>query len=181
MSKPGGRRHCDGLIITARAVSCYILSTLIPLYVPAFPGAPLQFVDGDVEWNARSTVIYPVLCIFAGFFAGLFGVGGGIIKGPLMLEMGVLPPVAAANAATMILFTTGIAALTFLLFGAIDPPVRKKNRRNQRLRVAARVECASKADVIFLRNHSSIHSFIHSFVQIACLQTKREKFPWQFD
>jgi uncharacterized membrane protein YfcA len=64
-----------------------------------------EFVEGDVHWDARNTTVYPVLCIFAGFFAGLFGVGGGIIKGPLMLEMGILPIVASANAATMILFT----------------------------------------------------------------------------
>lgn len=34
--------------------------------------------------------------------AGMFGVGGGIIKAPLMLEMGVLPEVASATSATMI-------------------------------------------------------------------------------
>ena len=34
---------------------------------------------------------------------GMFGVGGGIVKGPLMLEMGVLPDVAAATSATMIM------------------------------------------------------------------------------
>mmetsp|Transcript_127 Transcript_127/g.132 ORF Transcript_127/g.132 Transcript_127/m.132 type:complete len:584 (+) Transcript_127:78-1829(+) len=79
-----------------------------------------EFVEGDVRWDSRSTFIYPVLCVFAGFFAGMFGVGGGIIKGPLMLEMGILPIVASANAATMILFTAGTAALSFILFGAVD-------------------------------------------------------------
>jgi hypothetical protein len=82
-----------------------------------------DFMPGDVKWDNRSTVIYPVLCIFAGFFAGMFGVGGGIIKGPLMLEMGILPQVASANAAAMILFTTGTACLSFFLFGAIDSEV----------------------------------------------------------
>jgi uncharacterized membrane protein YfcA len=81
------------------------------------------YLPGDVKWDNRSTVIYPVLCIFAGFFAGMFGVGGGIIKGPLMLEMGILPQVASANAAAMILFTTGTACLSFFLFGAIDTEV----------------------------------------------------------
>lgn len=79
-----------------------------------------EYVEGDVHWNSRNTFIYPMLCIFAGFFAGMFGVGGGIIKGPLMLEMGILPIVASANAATMILFTAGTAALSFILFGAVD-------------------------------------------------------------
>lgn len=34
------------------------------------------------------------------------GIGGGMIKGPLMLEMGMIPQVSAATAAFMILFTS---------------------------------------------------------------------------
>lgn len=49
-----------------------------------------RYVEGDVEWNPKNTLRYPAICFFAGFFAGLFGVGGGIVKGPLMLEMGEL-------------------------------------------------------------------------------------------
>lgn len=51
--------------------------------------------------------------------SGLFGVGGGIVKGPLMLEMGVLPAVAAASAATMILYTSASATVAFAVFGLI--------------------------------------------------------------
>lgn len=65
-----------------------------------------HYVKGDLHWNSETTLKFPLICTFAGLFAGMFGVGGGIIKGPLMLEMGVLPPVAAATAAAMILFTT---------------------------------------------------------------------------
>jgi uncharacterized membrane protein YfcA len=42
----------------------------------------------DIDWNEENTIHYPMLAIVAGLVAGLFGVGGGIIKGPLMLEMG---------------------------------------------------------------------------------------------
>lgn len=49
----------------------------------------------------------------------MFGVGGGIVKGPLMLEMGVSPPVAAASAATMILYTSAAASVAFYVFGLI--------------------------------------------------------------
>jgi uncharacterized membrane protein YfcA len=59
------------------------------------------------------------MCVLSGIFAGVFGLGGGIIKGPLMLEMGVLPAVAAASAAVMILFTSGGAIVGFALFGLI--------------------------------------------------------------
>lgn len=76
---------------------------------------------GHIQWDARTTITYPVLCTVAGLFAGLFGVGGGIVKGPLMLEMGVNPLVAAATAATMIFFTTSAACVSFAIFGELDP------------------------------------------------------------
>ncbi len=112
----------------------------------------------QVAWTPRNTVLYPAACSIAGLVAGMFGVGGGIVKvrtqmfplklnmphvmhmrhvylpagtnsssscpvcvsfgprhddqaqagaplpqGPLMLEMGVLPDVAAATSATMIM------------------------------------------------------------------------------
>eukprot|EP00435_Cladocopium_sp_Y103_P075187 s6_g54.t2 len=55
----------------------------------------------EIRWNAVNTIRYPLLCSLAGVLAGLFGVGGGIIKGPLMLELGVEPQVAGATASTM--------------------------------------------------------------------------------
>ena len=55
----------------------------------------------DIKWDEGSTVKYPLICTSSGIFAGLFGVGGGIVKGPLMLEMGVQPAVASATAAPL--------------------------------------------------------------------------------
>jgi uncharacterized membrane protein YfcA len=34
-----------------------------------------------------------MICSTAGLVAGLFGIGGGVVKGPLMLELGVAPDV----------------------------------------------------------------------------------------
>jgi uncharacterized membrane protein YfcA len=58
-----------------------------------------QYVEGDIQWDERATIIYPTICALAGFFAGMFGVGGGIVKGPLMLAMGVHPKVSSASSA----------------------------------------------------------------------------------
>lgn len=66
----------------------------------------IGFEPGDIIWDERTTVLYPLWCSCAGLIAGMFGVGGGIVKGPLMLHLGVLPEVAAATSATMILFTS---------------------------------------------------------------------------
>lgn len=40
-------------------------------------------------------------------------------QGPLMLELGVCPEVAAATSATMILFTSAAAAIVYLHFGGL--------------------------------------------------------------
>ena len=51
--------------------------------------------------------------------AGMFGVGGGIVKGPLMLHMGVHPLVASATCAVMIMFTSVAATTMFIAFGTL--------------------------------------------------------------
>ncbi|KAL7472077.1 hypothetical protein ACHAXS_012385 [Conticribra weissflogii] len=78
------------------------------------------YVEGDIKWDSRATIVYPVICAAAGFFAGMFGVGGGIVKGPLMLAMGVHPKVSSASSACMILFTSFTATTSFVVFGLLD-------------------------------------------------------------
>jgi len=80
-----------------------------------------EFDSSDIRWDSTTTIKYPLLCTLAGVFAGFFGVGGGIVKGPLMLEMGVNPQVAAATAAMMILFTSSAACVSFQVFGLLEP------------------------------------------------------------
>merc|ERR1712071_666845 len=79
------------------------------------------FVEGDIKWDSRATIVYPAICALAGFFAGMFGVGGGIVKGPLMLAMGVHPAVSSASSACMILFTSFTATTSFVVFGLLTP------------------------------------------------------------
>jgi uncharacterized membrane protein YfcA len=78
-----------------------------------------KYAPGDVEWNERNTLVYPFFCIFAGFCAGMFGIGGGVVKGPLMLEMGVHPMVASATVAVMIMMTAIAATTSFIAFGSL--------------------------------------------------------------
>lgn len=79
-----------------------------------------DYVEGDFHWDASATLKYPSICFFAGMCAGLFGIGGGIVNGPLMLELGVLPAVASATTACMILLTSTTAATTFVVFGLVQ-------------------------------------------------------------
>ena len=77
------------------------------------------YLDDDIRWDAKSTIVYPLISTVAGIFAGMFGIGGGIIKGPLMLAMGIHPAVASATSAAMILFTSFTAATTFCVYGLL--------------------------------------------------------------
>lgn len=77
----------------------------------------LGTVQSDILWNVSNTISYPSYAIAAGLAAGLFGIGGGIIKGPLMLSLGVHPAVASATSACMILFTSSTATVSYVIFG----------------------------------------------------------------
>jgi len=79
------------------------------------------YLDDDLKWTKKSTIIYPLISTLAGFAAGMFGIGGGIIKGPLMLAMGIHPAVASATSACMILFTSFTATTTFSVYGLMVP------------------------------------------------------------
>lgn len=80
-----------------------------------------SFGPGEVAWDSHNTIKYPLICAISGVLAGLFGVGGGIVKGPLMLEMGIPPVVASASAAAMILYTSAAASLSYIVFGLLHP------------------------------------------------------------
>lgn len=81
--------------------------------------AGYAYLSGDIKWDSRSTIIYPLISTLAGFCAGMFGIGGGIVKGPLMLAMGIHPAVASATSACMILFTSFTATTTFAVYGLV--------------------------------------------------------------
>eukprot|EP00567_Pseudictyota_dubia_P002219 CAMPEP_0197465758 /NCGR_PEP_ID=MMETSP1175-20131217/64696_1 /TAXON_ID=1003142 /ORGANISM="Triceratium dubium, Strain CCMP147" /LENGTH=569 /DNA_ID=CAMNT_0043001779 /DNA_START=1846 /DNA_END=3555 /DNA_ORIENTATION=- len=81
--------------------------------------ANYEYLEGDIIWDGKATVVYPAICSVAGFAAGMFGIGGGIVKGPLMLSMGVHPSVASATSACMILFTSFTATTSFMVFGLL--------------------------------------------------------------
>lgn len=51
----------------------------------------------------------------------LFIIGGGIVKGPLMLAMGIHPAVGSASSAAMILMTSFTATTSYIVFGLLIP------------------------------------------------------------
>ncbi|GAQ79300.1 hypothetical protein KFL_000280050 [Klebsormidium nitens] len=81
--------------------------------------------DGDdyhpdeLHFGPRQLVTYPLIALVAGVIAGLLGIGGGMIVGPLLLELGMLPQVTAATGAFMVLFSSSLAVAQFALLHMI--------------------------------------------------------------
>ncbi|KAG2530589.1 hypothetical protein JM16_000890 [Phytophthora kernoviae] len=77
------------------------------------------YIDGDVRWTRKTVVLFPMGCAFGGIVAGMFGVGGGLITGPVMIELGVVPEVASSTMAWMILYSSAAATAKYSLFNMI--------------------------------------------------------------
>jgi uncharacterized membrane protein YfcA len=76
-----------------------------------------DFLPSDIHWTKPHVTTFPLLCTAAGVAAGLLGIGGGMVKSPLMLEMGILPAVQTATAGYMVLFTASSTTLQFAIGG----------------------------------------------------------------
>ena len=77
------------------------------------------FHEGDVKWTERRVRLCPIAVIAAGVLAGLLGVGGAMVTGPLMLEMGMMPRVSTVTSSFLIIFTTGVAAIAYMSLGTL--------------------------------------------------------------
>jgi len=73
----------------------------------------------DVIWDSQKIRFYSSFTFMAGVVAGLIGIGGGMVLGPLMLIMGIHPRVSTATTATMIVLTSSSVAIMFVTSGLV--------------------------------------------------------------
>ena len=64
--------------------------------------------------------MYPIYSFISGVMAGLLGIGGGLIIGPLLLELGMHPIVSTATSNFMVLFTSSSTSIQFIIFVCIN-------------------------------------------------------------
>jgi hypothetical protein len=84
-------------------------------------GSMLERLSGE-GYRVRRLGLGVVGATFAGIVSALLGIGGGIIKVPLMhLAMGLPLHVATATSNLMIGITASASALIYLVRGEIDP------------------------------------------------------------
>jgi len=77
------------------------------------------FVKGDVHWTKKNSIAYPAWCFLAGWSSAMLGVGGGTMKAPLMLEMGMIPQIVTATSSFMVLSTSASSAVQYMVLGRL--------------------------------------------------------------
>ena len=107
---------------------------------------------GGPDYRVRRFPFGIVGSVFAGLVSALLGVGGGIVKVPLMnLAMGVPMRVATATSNLMIGITASASAIVYFVRGGIDPYVAAPTAIGVYLGAAAGSRLAHRVDARVLR------------------------------
>jgi len=78
------------------------------------------FADGDLVWTTGSVGRLIPAAVAAGVAAGLLGIGGGMILGPLFVSLNFQPQVGTASTGFMILFTALAGTVQYLAVGKLS-------------------------------------------------------------
>ncbi|XP_062029664.1 sulfite exporter TauE/SafE family protein 3-like [Rosa rugosa] len=81
-----------------------------------------QGSETGANWTIYKLVFYCASGIAAGIVAGLLGLGGGFIMGPLFLEMGIPPQVSSATATFIMTFSSSMSVVEYYLLKRFPIP-----------------------------------------------------------
>eukprot|EP00945_MAST-04E_sp_MAST-4E-sp1_P002011 g2011.t1 len=74
-----------------------------------------EFAEGDLKYTNRNVLVWPLMFFISGLLSSLLGIGGGMVIGPLLLEINLHPVVSNATTALMTLFTASAATLQYFV------------------------------------------------------------------
>merc|ERR1719145_572401 len=77
--------------------------------------------DGLLTWTPTTMWLYPLMSVAAGFLGGFLGIGGGIIMGPLLLELGMTNEASQATTAMFVFLSSSLATIQFVGLGKALP------------------------------------------------------------
>ncbi|CAO1944807.1 unnamed protein product, partial [Urochloa humidicola] len=78
--------------------------------------------DGKVDpvgatMETLPSLTFPLAAFVTGALSGLFGIGGGLLLNPVLLQIGINPQTAAATSSFMVLFCASMSMVQFILLG----------------------------------------------------------------
>jgi len=69
----------------------------------------------DMQWTDRNLKRFPSIALLAGVASGLLGIGGGMVIGPLFIQLDMQPKVGSSSCAFMILWTAISGVIQYAL------------------------------------------------------------------
>ncbi|KAG5470450.1 hypothetical protein LSCM1_01694 [Leishmania martiniquensis] len=84
-----------------------------------------QLAESDPEqlrfaWTRQSTVMYPMVAVVAGASAAVLGIGGGLVLGFVLNEVGIVPQEASVTSGMATFFIALSSALELLVTGRLE-------------------------------------------------------------
>ncbi|KAL1834293.1 hypothetical protein ACET3Z_003944 [Daucus carota] len=79
--------------------------------------ANLQEMDVKTTCESTHKLTFPVIATLAGVLGGTYGIGGGMLISPFLLQIGISPQVTAATCSFMVFFSSIMSAVQYLMLG----------------------------------------------------------------
>ncbi|KAG1347288.1 sulfite exporter TauE/SafE family protein 5 [Cocos nucifera] len=81
-----------------------------------------QDVDGkdvaaETKMEALPMFVFPSAALFTGVLGGLFGIGGGLLINPVLLQIGIPPRITAATTTFIVLFSASMSMVQYAILG----------------------------------------------------------------
>mmetsp|Transcript_42495 Transcript_42495/g.54642 ORF Transcript_42495/g.54642 Transcript_42495/m.54642 type:complete len:389 (+) Transcript_42495:857-2023(+) len=97
----------------------YLIGVRLYKQHEARAAAGYAYLETDIQFTKEQLGKFPVTAVNAGLAAGLLGIGGGMVIGPLFIEIGMQPQVGTSSCAYMILWTAMSGVIQYYLAGKL--------------------------------------------------------------
>lgn len=136
------------LAVLFAALLAYVAISMLRSRAPGGAGAPAE----STSYEVRNLPLGVVGATGAGVLSALLGVGGGIVKVPLMhLGMGVPLRVSTATSNLMVGITAAASAVIYVIHGEVDPYIAGPTAIGVFLGASAGSRIAHRVDLRVLR------------------------------
>lgn len=99
-----------------------LAATLLVAAVFTVIGAKANHLHNDsLDMEGGQGMKYCALAVLAGFLGGFLGIGGGLVMGPVLLELGLIPEVSQATTAMFVLLSSSLGTMQFMILGKEMP------------------------------------------------------------
>lgn len=117
-ASPGLVRFCSISYWLLAVVTAFILECISVFAVTrAIAHGSPPGESGGLHWTPRSARKIMIWSLMAGTMAAMCGIGGGMVMGPILLNLGFLPQVQSATTATTLFVMSTSTCIAFLVAG----------------------------------------------------------------